>query len=34
MFSLYVFYKARALNVLNLGNQLATGLGVPVKKDF
>ncbi|MEW9096030.1 MAG: iron ABC transporter permease [Clostridiaceae bacterium] len=34
IFSLYVFYKARALNVLNLGNQLATGLGVPVKKDF
>ncbi|MCW6075422.1 FecCD family ABC transporter permease [Clostridium sporogenes] len=34
MFSLYVFYRARDLNVLNLGNQLATGLGIPVKKDF
>jgi iron complex transport system permease protein len=34
LFSLYAFYKARALNVLNLGNQLATGLGVPVKKEF
>jgi len=34
IFSLYAFYKARALNVLNLGNQLATGLGVPVKKEF
>lgn len=34
LFFLYAFYKARALNVLNLGNQLATGLGVPVKKEF
>lgn len=31
---LYVFYKSRVLNALNLGNQAATGLGVPVKAEF
>nr|WP_312214714.1 iron ABC transporter permease [Clostridioides sp.] len=34
VFCLYVYYKARTLNILNLGNQLATGVGVPVKKEF
>lgn len=34
LFFIYVFYKARVLNILSLGNQLATGLGVPVKRDF
>ncbi len=29
----YVFYKARVLNVLNLGEQMAAGLGVPVEKE-
>jgi len=31
---LYVFYKSRILNTLNLGNQTATGLGVAVKRQF
>jgi ABC-type Fe3+-siderophore transport system permease subunit len=31
---LYVFYKSRMLNTLNLGNQTATGLGVAVKSEF
>ncbi|EJE7234816.1 iron ABC transporter permease [Clostridium botulinum] len=31
---LYVFYKSRILNTLNLGNQTATGLGVAVKREF
>lgn len=31
---LYVFYKSRILNTLNLGNQTATGLGVAVKSEF
>lgn len=30
----YVFYKARILNTLHLGNQTATGLGVAVKQEF
>lgn len=30
----YVFYKARILNTLHLGNQTATGLGVAVKPEF
>ncbi|MCS7459111.1 iron ABC transporter permease [Paenibacillus doosanensis] len=29
----YAFYKARVLNVLNLGEQTATGLGAPVEKE-
>lgn len=29
----YVFYKARVLDVLNLGDKLAVGLGVPVEKE-
>jgi len=29
----FVFYKARAMNVLTLGDQLATGLGAPVEKE-
>jgi iron complex transport system permease protein len=28
----YVFYKARTLDILNLGDQLATGFGAPVKR--
>jgi iron complex transport system permease protein len=28
-----VFYKARVINVLNLGEQMATGLGTPVEKE-
>ncbi|MBU3109744.1 FecCD family ABC transporter permease [Clostridium gasigenes] len=31
---LYVFYKSRMLNILNLGNETAIGLGVMVKKEF
>lgn len=31
---LYIFYKSRILNTLNLGNQTATGLGVAVKSEF
>lgn len=31
---LYVFYKSRILNTLNLGNQTATGLGVAAKSEF
>lgn len=31
---LYVLYKSRILNTLNLGNETATGLGVEVKKEF
>lgn len=31
---LYVLYKSRILNTLNLGEQTATGLGVAVKKEF
>jgi ABC-type Fe3+-siderophore transport system permease subunit len=30
----YVVYKSRMLNTLTLGNQTATGLGLPVKKEF
>ncbi|SHO48634.1 FecCD family ABC transporter permease [Anaerocolumna xylanovorans] len=30
----YVFYKSRILNVLNLGNQMAKGLGTAVKQEF
>lgn len=30
----YVFYKSRILNTLNLGNQTATGLGLAVKPEF
>jgi iron complex transport system permease protein len=29
----FVFYKARVLNVLNLGDQTATGLGAPIEKE-
>jgi len=29
----YVLYKARVLNVLNLGEQLATGLGTPIERE-
>lgn len=29
----YVLYKARAMNVLTLGDQLATGLGAPVERE-
>ncbi|WP_341278754.1 iron ABC transporter permease [Paenibacillus sp. FSL H8-0537] len=29
----YVMYKSRTMNVLNLGEQMATGLGSPVEKD-
>lgn len=29
----YVFYKARVMNVLNLGDNTATGLGAPVEKE-
>ncbi len=29
----YVFYKARVMNVLNLGEQTATGLGAPVSRE-
>ncbi|CAI8967629.1 Iron(3+)-hydroxamate import system permease protein FhuG [Brevibacillus sp. IT-7CA2] len=29
----YVFYKARVMNVLNLGEELAKGLGAPVGKE-
>ncbi|MFF2910060.1 FecCD family ABC transporter permease [Paenibacillus sp. NPDC057934] len=29
----YVFYKSRVMNVLNLGEQTATGLGAPVNKE-
>lgn len=31
---LYVFYKSRMINTLNLGNETAKGLGLPVKKEF
>ena len=31
---LYVLYKSRILNTLNLGNEAATGLGVAVKREF
>lgn len=31
---LYVIYKSRKLNVMHLGNQTATGLGLSVKKEF
>lgn len=31
---LYAFFKSRILNTLNLGNQTATGLGLPVKSQF
>lgn len=31
---LYVIYKSRKLNVMHLGNQTATGLGVSVNKEF
>ncbi len=30
----YVFYKAHILNILNLGNEAAAGLGVAVKPEF
>jgi ABC-type Fe3+-siderophore transport system permease subunit len=30
----YVFYRARILNTLNLGNETATGLGLAVKREF
>jgi len=29
----FVIYKARVMNILNLGDQLATGLGTPVEKE-
>ncbi|RNB87926.1 iron ABC transporter permease [Brevibacillus nitrificans] len=29
----FVFYKARVMNTLNLGKEMATGLGVPVSKE-
>lgn len=29
----YIFYKARVMNVLNLGEELAKGLGAPVAKE-
>lgn len=29
----FVFYKARVLNIVNLGQQTATGLGTPVQKE-
>ncbi|MGG1658432.1 FecCD family ABC transporter permease [Brevibacillus sp. NRS-1366] len=29
----YVFFKARVMNVLNLGEELATGLGAPVSRE-
>lgn len=31
---LYVFYKSRILNTINLGNQTAAGLGLFVKREF
>lgn len=31
---IYVFRKSHKLNILNLGNQTATGLGVATKKEF
>lgn len=33
LFIPYVCYKARVLNIMNLGDQLATGLGSPVGRD-
>lgn len=30
----YIFYKARMLNTISLGNQTAEGLGLAVKKEF
>lgn len=30
----YIFYKARMLNTLHLGNQMAQGLGLAVKRQF
>lgn len=30
----YVFYKAKILNAIHLGNQTATGLGVAIKPEF
>jgi len=29
----FVYYKAGVLNVLNLGDQVATGLGAPIEKE-
>ncbi|WP_139999817.1 FecCD family ABC transporter permease [Paenibacillus paridis] len=34
VFSLYIFYKARLLDSLYFGHQVATGLGVSVKREF
>ncbi|ASA26200.1 FecCD family ABC transporter permease [Paenibacillus donghaensis] len=34
LIGLYVFYKSRTLNTLNLGNQTASGLGVAIKREF
>jgi iron complex transport system permease protein len=31
---LYVLYKSRVLNAMNLGDQTASGLGVPIKREF
>ncbi|WP_081275956.1 FecCD family ABC transporter permease [Paenibacillus polymyxa] len=31
---LYVFYRSNTLNMLNLGNQTASGLGVAIKREF
>lgn len=33
VFTPFVFYKARILNVLSMGDQIATGLGVAVEKE-
>lgn len=34
LFGLYIFYKSRTLNTLNLGNQTASGLGVAIRREF
>ncbi len=31
---IYIFYKSHKLNILNLGNQTATGLGMATKREF
>lgn len=34
IFLTIIYYKYRTLNILNLGNQIATGVGVSVNKEF
>lgn len=34
IFLTLIYYKYRTLNILNLGNQIATGVGVSVNKEF